>query len=143
MTSDRSSRRSWISLGATFFAAIALAAATPVRASASTLALDVNGGSNAFCNSPVGCVVGWGFHVNSPIEVSSLGFFDIGGDGLADPHAVGIFDSVGTLIASTVITNASTPTPSAYGGGRWLMNAISPINLFGGDYSIGAVDLYL
>ncbi|HUL72380.1 MAG TPA: PEP-CTERM sorting domain-containing protein [Vicinamibacterales bacterium] len=145
MISDRSSRRSWISLGTALVAAIALAVGSPDRASASPVALDVTaaGGADSFCNAPLGCVAGWAFHVNSPIQILSLGFFDLGSDGLATSHDVGVFDSSGTLLTSTVVNNASTSATSAFGGGQWLLSAIAPFELDPGDYSIGGVDLYL
>lgn len=128
------------SLSASVFIALTLAC-LPGRAAAAPLALDLTGANSANnCNPQAnpGCTVGWAFQVNSPILVFSLGFFDLGPNGLADSHNVGLFNSGGTLLASTTVTNGSTPVASAFGAGRWLMNDIAPIQLNPGTYTIGA-----
>lgn len=82
---------------------------------------------------------GWIFLVNSEITVTSLGVFDAGSNGLAGPHQVGLWDSVGNLLASTTVTNASTPVASIHADGQWLFQSIGPVNLGIGQYTIGAL----
>lgn len=47
--------------------------------------------------------VGFEFDVLTPIEVTALGFYDDLGDGLTESHAVGIYDSSGTLLVSGTV----------------------------------------
>ena len=48
-------------------------------------------------------VVGWEFSTNNTVTVTALGFLDIGSNGLAAAHEVGLWDSAGTLLASAEI----------------------------------------
>jgi hypothetical protein len=52
--------------------------------------------------------LGWSFSTNSVVTVTSLGFFDSStsstpGQGVTQPHAVGIYDSVGNLLVSGIV----------------------------------------
>jgi MYXO-CTERM domain-containing protein len=47
--------------------------------------------------------VGWQFDVLSSITVTGLGWYDEGGDGLEVRHEVGIWDPLGTLLASVTL----------------------------------------
>jgi hypothetical protein len=117
--------------------AAALLTWTP-SASASPLTLDFTNtvNSNVFvCTAD--CTVGWSFEVNSQIQVDGLGIFDVGGNGLINDHAVGLWDSTGTLLASGTVTNAATPMTSISGDGRWMVQTIAPVILSSGTYTIG------
>src|SRR5438552_3149843 len=91
-------------------AALALFAPAPsVRAG---VMLDNTGG--IAINATADVVGGYLFRVTSSITVSGLGLWDEGGNGLAQNHDVGLWNSNGSiLLASTTITNASTPVASA------------------------------
>jgi hypothetical protein len=93
--------------------------------------------------SPGGDTIGgWEFNVSSPIAVDGLGLWDEGGDGLSGNHAVGLWNSDGTvLLTSTTITNASTPVGSTSPDGRWLFNDIPDLVLLPGTYVLGATFL--
>jgi hypothetical protein len=112
----------------------------PAPAAASTIAVDVTGGTFRLCNPQPepGCSVGWAFEVHSPITVVSLAVFDRGSDGLVESHDVGIFDGLGALLESTTIANGATPVASADPGGRWLFRSIDPLTLDPGTYVIAA-----
>lgn len=51
--------------------------------------------------------LGWQFTTNSPVTVDELGYYDFGGDGLAVPHEVGIFDAAGMLLTLTTVAPAT------------------------------------
>ncbi len=79
--------------------------------------------------------LGWSFTVTSPIEVTSLGFYDSGLDGLSEPHLVGIWDDSEQLLRSSEIA-AGDGNPLV---GRYRYSAIQPILLTTGHtYVIGA-----
>ena len=89
--------------------------------------------SNLFTN-PFDYSLGFEFLVNQPITVNSLGFFQAPGVALVNPHAVGIFDTAGNLLASTTV-NPSDPLTAGF---RY--HAIALLDLAGGqDYVISAV----
>lgn len=48
---------------------------------------------------------GWSFTLGNEINVTALGFYDAGGDGLADSHQVGIWNAAGTLLVSGTVGN--------------------------------------
>ncbi len=66
-------------------------------------------GSGGFQNSNYGSniTLGWGFTLVNAVTVTDLGYFD-GNAGLTDAHPVGIWNSIGTLIA-----NATVPSGAA------------------------------
>ncbi len=106
-------------------------------AQADIIGLDFTGTGAGSPGVPI--TAGWRFAVNSPITISSLGLWDKNADGLTSSHNVGLWNSNGTsLLASTTITNASTPVDSTSTAGRWLFNTIAPIELTLGQYVIGA-----
>jgi hypothetical protein len=89
-----------------------------------------------FTNSSTGAnmTLGWEFEANSNITVTSLGFFDVGSDGLLTSHEVGLWTSAGTLLGSVTVTPGSTPD-----GGFYYEDLASPINLTSGNsYRIAA-----
>src|SRR5690242_42013 len=79
----------------------AMGMALSSTASASTIALTFSGGSgfNQFQN----VMAGWRFQTNSQITIDMLGVYDPGGVALAGARQVGIWDDVGTLLASTTV----------------------------------------
>jgi hypothetical protein len=85
----------------------------PAPAAASTIAVDVTGGTFRLCNPQPepGCSVGWAFEAHSPITVVSLAVFDRGSD---------------------------APVASADPGGRWLFRSIDPLTLDPATYVIVA-----
>lgn len=94
-------------------------------------------GNNAGCDG--GCTLGHEFTVSSDVVISGLGIFDAGADGLNDSHSVGIWDAVGTLLASTVVGPGSTLTDSSASGlGGYVYSAINSLTLGAGTYVIGA-----
>jgi hypothetical protein len=111
-------------------------AAAP-SAHAVTIAADFTGGTDyergTFQN------FGWYFDVTTPVDVTALGLFDTGSDGLTDDHPVGIWDAAGDLLATTTITNADPLTPATASSlGGWRFAAITPVMLDPGSYTIGA-----
>ena len=79
--------------------------------------------------------VGWTFTVNAPIDVTALGVFDSGENGLATSHAVGIWNSAGVLIASATVASGTTdPLTNQF---RYV--GITPVILGSGTYTIGAL----
>jgi hypothetical protein len=82
---------------------------------------------------------GFGFNVSSSLTVGALGFWDEGGDGLAESHEVGLWNASGVLLAQVTVDNSSTPSASISGSGRWLFTALpGPLTLGAGDYLAGA-----
>ena len=80
--------------------------------------------------------VGWQFRTRLPIEVTHLGFYDLGGDGLETSHTVGIWDEEQNLVATAVV-EGGTDSPRR---GRFRYATLaSPILLDGAhQYVIGA-----
>jgi len=66
------------------------------------LAVDFTATSQDF-NNLNGYSLGWEFHVLAPFTVTQLGFYDDGKNGLAEAHAVGIFDPGGNLLVSGTV----------------------------------------
>jgi hypothetical protein len=126
-------------LGRVLFTALAatLIHVSPQNARADLL-LDFTGGNaNTFGNN---ATVGWEFTLSSPVLLNSLGFWDNGSDGLINSHEVGIWNSANpaTVLASTMVTSASTPVASSSPTGRWLFNGIPSLVLSPGTYVVGA-----
>ncbi|MEM7314860.1 MAG: hypothetical protein AAF497_17080 [Planctomycetota bacterium] len=126
------------------FAAILLLLAYRPTVSQAELALDFTGLSENGFRADLS--LGWSFTVTDPVVVHSLGLFDsyaTSGEGLFHDHLVRLwtddFEDPQEL-ASTVITNASTPVASSAEDGQWLFNEISPLVLTPGEYVIGADD---
>lgn len=77
--------------------------------------------------------LGYKFSTNSDINVSSLGAFDLNADGFVVSHDVGLYDSVGTLLASTTVTSSDTLN------GLFRYSDINSVLLTAGEsYFIGA-----
>lgn len=121
------------------FSVSALLAATLMTrtANAQSLGIDFLGGQPA---NPVPLqTLGWQFNLATTRDVTSLGIFDIGSNGLIDSHQVGIWTTSGTLLASALVTNASTAVASTSSSGRWMFTALGSVLTLGpGSYIIGA-----
>lgn len=103
-----------------------------LSASASAVpVLNVSGGT-AFYLDGVATSVGWAFNAANAFTVDALGFYDVGQDGLVNSHSVGIFDSTGNLLVSTLVDTSST----LLDGFRYA--AVSPVELSAGSYTIAA-----
>ena len=77
------------------------------------------------------------FSVSSPITVTAIGIFDDSQNGLVDSHAVGIWNSGGTLIASaTVASGTVDPLTNQF---RYV--SIASLLLTPGTYNIGGLFL--
>jgi MYXO-CTERM domain-containing protein len=69
--------------------------------------------------------LGFGFTTNKAISVTALGYYDELGDGFLTDHEVGIFDTDGNLLVSTLLQAGS----SAPLDGHYRYNAVTPISL--------------
>jgi len=116
-----------------FSHSIILLALTAVPPSiAATLA--VQPGSGGFQNSNYGSniTLGWGFSLVNAVTVTGLGYFD-GNGGLTDAHPVGIWNSIGILLAEATVPSGATA--DLLSGFRFV--SIAPVILGAGSYSIG------
>lgn len=85
------------------------------------------GVNQTFSDAPV--TLGFVFTANSSFEVDSLGWFDATGEGFSTQHTIGLFDSAGTLLASTTLSSGTSD--SIDGGFRY--HSIAPITLTAGN----------
>lgn len=100
-------------------------------------------GSGATAQEFFGATNGWEFDVNSPITIDALGVFDDGGDGLANPHQVGIWP-VPSAPADPAAYSVTVPagTGQAFENNGWRYELLTtPANLPAGTYRIGATYL--
>ena len=81
---------------------------------------------------------GFDFVVSSPITIGGLGFFDLANHVLSRTYDVGLWNSAGTLLATTTISNSSASVGSTSSFGHWLENPITPMVLSPGTYVLGA-----
>ena len=108
-------------------------AGVPAKAAAAT-ALTFTGGDLLRTQ---GLVVGWRFSVSTSVTISSLGFYDLGGDGLNVPYHIGIYDSntrdlkVSALVADGIAAPLSD-------GFRYSTSLSGSAVLPMGDYVIAA-----
>jgi hypothetical protein len=80
--------------------------------------------------------LGFEFTANSAITVTQLGLFDGLQDELRDSHAVGLWDSNGNLLVSTVIPSGTVATLND----KFRFVPVTPTHLVAGqNYLIGAV----
>jgi hypothetical protein len=117
-----------------FSHSIILLALTAVPPSiAATLAV-LPDNSSGFENSNYGSniTLGWGFSLVNAVTVTGLGYFD-GNGGLTDAHPVGIWNSIGILLAEATVPSGATA--DLLSGFRFV--SISPVILSPGAYSIG------
>jgi hypothetical protein len=96
------------------------------------LGVDFTGVTTDFTNG--NWSLGWSFTTNGPVTITKLGFYDAGQDGLAQDHAVGIYDSSGNLLVSTTVLTTDPLT-------SWFrFHDITPLTLAGSEtYYIQAV----
>jgi PEP-CTERM motif len=79
---------------------------------------------------------GWQFTTSQAINVTALGFWDAGGDGLINAHDIGIFNTSSTLLVSGTVP-LGTMAPLATDDFRYVTLSSSFL-LEPGTYSIGA-----
>jgi hypothetical protein len=116
---------------ATFLTAFVLAA---LPAAADTLAINFsNTTGEPLSNPPL--TLGWAFEVNTPVNVTSLSFFDSDQDGLAESHPIGLWNAAGTLLASATV-DAGTANPLH---DKFRAVPVTPTLLTPGSYRIGAL----
>jgi len=78
---------------------------------------------------------GWAFSLSSAVTVTSLGWFDVGSDGLLDAHPVGIWDGAGNLLLSaTVQAGSADPLVNGF---RYNSALTGTPTLAAGSYVIG------
>ena len=121
--------------------AVALLAFSSVVCRAGTIAFSFSSSSPGTAN---GLVATHGFQFTPLVNilVDSLGYLDVGQDGLATGHQVGIWNSVGTLLASaTVTTGDSTLSGAVLAGAQFRFTPITPVLFLSGQtYTLGAGD---
>jgi Domain of unknown function (DUF4082) len=110
---------------------LALIAGQPAIASIIAVLPNNTGG---FQNSNYGSNVtlGWGFTLADAVTVTDLGYFD-GNGGLTDAHPVGIWNSIGDLVAEATVPSGSTA--DLVSGFRFV--PIAPVVLGPDTYSVG------
>lgn len=108
----------------------------------------MNWATNTTNTTSVTSTRGYSFNVVQAggINVTHLSFFDNGADGLADSHDVGLWNSTGTLLASTNIASGTAVALDSSGKFRSL--AIAPVFLAQGNnyvvagvFVVGSADL--
>jgi hypothetical protein len=109
-----------------------LSVASPL-ASASILALGFTGGLVATSAQ----TRGWAFDTSQAITVNSMGWWDFNNDGLAARHEVGIWDTAGKLLMSTIVS-AGTADPLV-SGFRFSSSLTGTTSLAPGTYVIGGL----
>ena len=67
------------------------------------VAVELNQGAIPLGSKQGDGTVGWQFDVLSDLILTDLGVFDDHGDGLIEPHAVGLWDVDGTLVVQTTV----------------------------------------
>ena len=97
-------------------------------------------------STPVGVnanfTLGYSFDVtvSTGILVTGLSVYDFDSNGLFDSHAVGLWDSAGTLLASATVP-AGTAAPLDSGGFRYVTLATPLLLAPGTNYAVGSVFL--
>lgn len=79
--------------------------------------------------------LGWQFTTTQAIDVTALGIFDSGQDGLVDSYPIGIWNGSGTLVASAVVASGTVDPLT----NQFRYAAITPVLLNPGTYNIGAL----
>jgi hypothetical protein len=116
--------------------ALVMCCAVASGESRASLLLDFAGGTEIhFVGGPSSS--GWEFSVASPVLVNGLAYFDIGSDGFAQSHPVGLWTSGGVLLSSTTVTSASPILASASTAGDWRFATIPTLVLAPGNYVVG------
>jgi hypothetical protein len=121
----------------TFLGALLVAFAGFTAPSNAGVLIDAGAGSAAQTFTTGTYVAGTEFTVNSgTFVIDGLGWLDAEGNGLIASHSVGLWNSTGTLLASTVVTNASATILSAQGTALWFVSEIDDLVLGTGTYRI-------
>ena len=114
-----------------------------VAASAPSLQADTFG--QAFTGAATGSqlangpfTLGWSFDTTAPITVTNLAVFDSNGVSLLESHDVGIWNSVGALIASATVVPSDPFELDQLGFQDWCTVGVN-VTLAPGTYTIGAV----
>lgn len=95
-------------------------------------------GNDAGCD--LGCTLGYSFNVTSSVTIDGLGVYDAGSDGLNNTHEVGLWDSAGSLLASTSVGPGSAGAElSASNDGSFIFADINGLTLGLGNYTVGAL----
>lgn len=55
-----------------------------------------------------GATIGWEFSIGQNVNITALGIFDEGNDGLATSHQVGIWNLAGTLLVSNTVLSGTS-----------------------------------
>ncbi len=110
---------------------LVLAVGRPSIAASIAVLPDIGGFQNS--NYGGNITLGWGFTLANTVTVTDLGYFD-GNGGLTDPHPVGIWNSIGSLLAEAIVPSGATA--ALVSGFRFV--SIVPVVLDPGAYSIGA-----
>lgn len=119
-----------------------LAAFTPsLYAQADIFGQFFNGAAtgSTLANGPF--TLGWSFQVTNPngINVTDLAVFDQNGAPLVEAHQVGIWDSLGNLVDSTIIpAGGGSNVQIDQGGFQTWRDMSAPVFLAPGTYTIGA-----
>ena len=109
---------------------LALAVGQPSIAATVAVLPDIGGFQNSNYGSNI--TLGWGFTLVNAVTVTDLGYFD-GNEGLTDPHPVGIWNSLGSLLAEATVPSGAVS--ALVSGFRFV--PIVPVILGPGAYSIG------
>jgi len=97
------------------------------------VAVTTSNGGNATNNQAQ--TIGWAFTTTSNINVTALGLFDAGANGLADPHEIGLWTNSGTLLSMLTIPEGTGTT--LVNGFRFVN--ITPVSLQANQtYVVGA-----
>jgi len=130
-----------MSFSLSYFARVAIAVAITSGISlchAGTIGFSFSG----IGSTQAGQTATYGFRFTPVVDLSvdSLGYLDVDANGLADGHRVGIWNSGGTLLASTTVTTAnSTLSGAVVNGAQFRFTPITPLALAAGEvYTIGA-----
>ena len=112
-TAFRSLTLQAVMLAITLFASLGMAQADYIPA----ITFSSYSDSNATSDS----TRGYNFDVTAPVYVAGLSIFDAGGNGLAESHEVGLWNSAGTLLASVLIDSGTTNSLDSSGKFRYML----------------------
>ena len=79
------------------------------------------------------------FALSGSLTIRGLGVFNSNTGNLHESHNTGLFNSSGTLLASTVIDNSATHVTSTNSHGFWLEKDITAITIGSGTYYLGSL----
>lgn len=78
--------------------------------------------------------LGFSFTTSSALKVTALGYYDDGGNGLAQSHNVGIFNTLGALVGSATVAAGTAATLD----GHFRYVAVTPFTLAAGQTYVAA-----